>query len=402
MTETHDQSSNEASAGTGEECTVIVLCPGGTGGENSNRPLLGMSVGERLLLYLAHAGCRRILFAGPGPRPSRGRADIEVIDQPAPDDLDAPAKVLVVPSDLVFDEKLLQQPDDIPGELPIRAVSREEARQVLGDPEGRLGAMPKGHARSAREFALRVEDEQDIRAAERALLQSLRKPIDGPVSRYLNRHISLFITSKLARLGVRPNHVTFFTMLVGLLAAGVVLQGEPWWVLVLAGVLFQAQSVLDGCDGELARLNHDSSLLGQWLDTISDQATDYLFCLGIALGQARVTGATWLYWAGGVVLALQIGCTILMYRRMIIVGTGSLLGVPDVLTKGDDRGLIGWALYWLKIIGKRNVYVMLVAVSTVLQVPLVGFWLMTFGSTVWFFSAIGNELKLNRMQREAD
>ena len=87
-----------------------------------------------------------------------------------------------------------------------------------------------------------VTDKASAGQATRALLASLRKPIDGVVSRHLNRYVSLAVTRQLVRLGIRPNVFTVVFLLIGLIAAGCVAFTEYWWALVAGGVLFQAQS----------------------------------------------------------------------------------------------------------------------------------------------------------------
>jgi CDP-L-myo-inositol myo-inositolphosphotransferase len=57
---------------------------------------------------------------------------------------------------------------------------------------------------------------------------------------------------------------------VGLYAAGLV-----------GGLLVQLASIIDGCDGEIARLKHMSSARGAWLDTVLDRYADMAVALGV-------------------------------------------------------------------------------------------------------------------------
>lgn len=54
---------------------------------------------------------------------------------------------------------------------------------------------------------------------------------------------------------------------------------------LLGATLFQIQSILDGVDGELARLLHKESKLGYYLDLVADNLTHMAVFGGIALGQ---------------------------------------------------------------------------------------------------------------------
>jgi len=53
---------------------------------------------------------------------------------------------------------------------------------------------------------------------------------------------------------------------------------------LLAGILIQLASVVDGCDGEVARLMFRGSPFGGWLDTLLDRYGDTLIVAGIAYG----------------------------------------------------------------------------------------------------------------------
>lgn len=158
---------------------------------------------------------------------------------------------------------------------------------------------------------VRVTDERTRRAAQRALLQSCRRPYDGVGDRYVIRPISLRMTGALARLGVTPNQVTLANIVVGMVACAAA--GGAHWL--IAGPLMLLQVVLDSCDGELARIRFMHSKLGMWLDNGSDDVIDNLFVamvgvgmgggwaiLGIAAGSARALVALMIYvelWKAG-------------------------------------------------------------------------------------------------------
>ena len=72
-------------------------------------------------------------------------------------------------------------------------------------------------------------------------------------SRYFARPISLAISRRLANTGMTPNAMTVISMAIGLAAAPFFLSAAPLWQTVGA-LLFVLHSVVDGCDGELARL----------------------------------------------------------------------------------------------------------------------------------------------------
>ena len=136
----------------------------------------------------------------------------------------------------------------------------------------------------------RVVDAASCRAAEWALCLQLAKGHQGLIDGWLNWRVSMPITRRLASTKVTPNQVTLASTAVGL-AAAISVAGGSWPALALGGVLMQLQSILDSCDGELARLRFQGSKLGQWLDNLSDDLLDVAFVVGagVAAGGAWCT-----------------------------------------------------------------------------------------------------------------
>jgi hypothetical protein len=191
---------------------------------------------------------------------------------------------LVLPTNLVFRRgalaRLLRAPSDHPacailppGEFP---ASWEALRSRLGS------------ARSD-ESVWVLDTERDIPRTERQLFRASGKPSDGLVSRTLNRPISQLLSRWLVQTSITPNQISF--MVLGVLAAGTwtVARGTPQGF-VLGVLLFHLASVLDGCDGEIARAKFLETRRGAWLDTSVDLLGNFLLPLAIALGLSRQAG----------------------------------------------------------------------------------------------------------------
>ncbi len=158
--------------------------------------------------------------------------------------------------------------------------------------EGRANAIP------ASGFWIDVDDSAALRRAEKALLDRLRdKSNDGPISRYLNRPISVQFSRQLAKLDITPNQISLFSFLCSLLAAGLfALGGYP--ALFLGGVLAQFASIIDGCDGEVARLKYQSSDFGGWFDAVLDRYADAFLLFGLTWHLLAVEASGWVLFAG--------------------------------------------------------------------------------------------------------
>jgi uncharacterized protein (TIRG00374 family) len=142
-----------------------------------------------------------------------------------------------------------------------------------------------------------VNTEKDRQSAERKLDRWLAKPTDGIYAR-LNRKISIPISRQLIKFPITPNMVSIFTLGVGIASAGFFACGG-YWSTLLGAFLCLFASILDGSDGEVARLKLQESDFGCWLETMCDYAF-YLFLLvGMTIGQWRSSGArTYLVYGG--------------------------------------------------------------------------------------------------------
>ena len=94
--------------------------------------------------------------------------------------------------------------------------------------------------------------------------------------------------------------------------------------------------MLDGCDGELARLTFRGSRTGEWIDTIGDDFTNYGFFAGAAVGLHRAGLGALPVWAGVVGVGAGVVASLIEYRYLVRIGSGDLLKYP--LGFGNDPG----------------------------------------------------------------
>jgi phosphatidylglycerophosphate synthase len=108
------------------------------------------------------------------------------------------------------------------------------------------------------------------------------KSQDGFMARHFDRHISLAVSRQLLDTSVTPNMMTIFSTALGLAGAAFFL-GASRAAYVPGALLVWLHSVLDGCDGELARVRFQESAFGSDLDFWGDNVVHLaLFtCLGV-------------------------------------------------------------------------------------------------------------------------
>jgi CDP-L-myo-inositol myo-inositolphosphotransferase len=112
-------------------------------------------------------------------------------------------------------------------------------------------------------------------------LDSLQgKSADGPVSRWLNRPVSIRLSKVLINFNITPNQISFFSFMLSIVAAGLFILGD-YLYLALGGIVAQFASIIDGSDGEVARLKYLSSDYGKWFDAVLDRYADAFLLFGL-------------------------------------------------------------------------------------------------------------------------
>lgn len=334
----------------------------------------GLAVPLRLAISAQRGGASAIHLApsaeGLAPGLVDPRLTIPVRVEPPPSD----AIVVEVAAHVVVHEAAF-------GAL-AEAVSDGRARS-LGMGDARVEARPPAATRTshgpavplvfAAPFAfppMRVAGFREAVRANTALLRACRKARDGWTSTYLNRHISLNLTRALLHLGVHPNHVTVGILALGLSAGVVAARGDAHGF-VFGAALLQAHSTLDGCDGELARMTFRQSKLGEWLDTIGDDLSNYVFFAGAGFGMHRLTGhPLWLLLG-----AVTVGCgglaSALEYRYLARIGSGDLLEYPIAeggrwgVTSAQRAPLSGRIASALQPLFKRDTFILITFIAAV-------------------------------------
>jgi len=138
-----------------------------------------------------------------------------------------------------------------------------------------------------------VGAEADVSRARREVLAGAVRVGDGLVARHLNRPISLRITERLVAQPVKPWQVSLGSFALTLGAGLAFAVGHA----TTGGLLAQSASVLDGVDGELARVRYQDSAFGGLYDALLDR-------IGEAVVIGGMTLYAWLMGAGALAVAL--------------------------------------------------------------------------------------------------
>jgi len=111
----------------------------------------------------------------------------------------------------------------------------------------------------------------------------MSKPQDGFVSRFLNRPISSRITRLLVKFPIYPSAFTASIFVLPIIAAVFLVRGD-YLSVFLGAAIFQMFSILDGCDGEIARARNLESKFGERLDNVCDFLGSLIYVLALGSG----------------------------------------------------------------------------------------------------------------------
>jgi phosphatidylglycerophosphate synthase len=187
--------------------------------------------------------------------------------------------------------------------------------------------LPSGEdvAEGRAHLAVRIRTAADRAAAEHTIRRASYKDTDNTLARF-NRRMSLPISVALIRTPLTANQLSILLVAVGFYAAWLLSLGS--YVTGIAGAFLSlAASILDGCDGEIARLKYQESALGCWIETFGDYSYYIAIFIGLTIGAVRVTHLAAFYWIGG----LAVAGTLLSFALLVFLRTRITAGRPERL-----------------------------------------------------------------------
>jgi phosphatidylglycerophosphate synthase len=122
-------------------------------------------------------------------------------------------------------------------------------------------------------------------------MDEFAKDTDGFFARHLDRKISGFISRLLLKTPITPNQITVSVTAVGL-GAGWLMSRPGETAKIEGSLVFLLTSILDGCDGEVARAKKMISKLGGWLDLWGDNVVHVAVFYGLGVGLYKDTGTS--------------------------------------------------------------------------------------------------------------
>jgi phosphatidylglycerophosphate synthase len=276
----------------------------------------GLSIAERVLRAAARDGCRRVIAWAPQSAADL-RAVAERIGRTLP-----PLVVATTDAEWIG---------------AIDADRHPNARyRVIGP-----GSIPRP--------ALSVQRQEDVPAAELALRRAMFKPNDGRLARF-NRRMSLPLSVLLVRTPITANQISLFIVGLGFWAAWLFSRGT-YAACLLGAVISLVASILDGCDGEVARLKYQESVFGCWLETIGDYAYYFAIFIGITVGAVRSTHLLIFYDIG----LMAVGGSVITASLLLLLRQRMTAAQPERFGAASKRHFIGDGAPWRRFLAKLAV-----------------------------------------------
>jgi len=293
-----------------------------------------------------------------------------------------------------------------PDGQPIDAAAMRDVERLAGRTVVRIGAPPAdrpavtipGHRLTPAEalpayFAdpsRPVPSAIDLtrRDAAAALLRRTGKATDGPVSRWLNRPVSRALSAILLTIpGVRPIHATVGTAALALMMFAALVLGGPSG-LIAGALLFQAASIFDGVDGEVARATFRSSAAGAALDSTVDTATTFLFIVGLAGNLVSSGHLLALPLAAWSVVLIAIGLALIRWRG----GSSNLDRLKQYYRDRFPGPLMRKVMAFLTIVSSRDFFALANAAMIVVGFPMGPLYGFAASTSVWILFVVGSVL----------
>jgi len=218
------------------------------------------------------------------------------------------------------------------------------------------------------------------REAEDRLIAALAantNPDDGLMARHFSRRISRLISRRVACTDLSPNQITLIGMSIGLFGA-FCLSRAGYGIQLFGSLLFVLCIIIDGVDGEVARLKLRESLFGHYLDVTTDNIVHAAVFIGIAFGLYHNTGdpgyirALW-FMLGGLLL-----CIISVYQCILRLSPDEMEQSPRmirIMALMSNRDF-AYLVVALALIGRLNWFLLGAVIGS--YIFAIGLWTISF------------------------
>lgn len=247
-------------------------------------------------------------------------------------------------------------------------------------------------------YWMRLSDSPDTaKDAEDLIFNYVGKTATGWISININSKFSLPTSRQLIKTPLTPNMISIGINIIGSLCGIFYVLGHP----VIGALLMHTATILDRCDGEVARVKLMETKKGEWVDTISDQFTVLSFLLGVPIGYYLISGKDIALILGGINVSIFLFFVIWSFYFLTrYTNSGSLVTYfkVDNLVEPQKTSLVRKIIKVVRPMGRRNVYsTAFVFIAIFGGYPWV-LGLTTIAAILFFIHQFEDILKLRRIK----
>ena len=219
-------------------------------------------------------------------------------------------------------------------------------------------------------FWMDIDTKEDVKKAKKIIIKkSVKGTGDGFVSKFLNRKISTRISELLVDV-VTPNQMTVVSFLIGVLSSATL-----FFNIAIGALIYQFSSIVDGCDGEIARASLRKSRIGEYVDSILDRIVDFLFLVTLAY-VSSFSNFMWVVLSFALFGNVMISYSTEKYKAAFVENIYEKISAMKYLVgKRDERVFV---IMLLCIFGLVKELVLILAIWTNLRVLLTMFLVLRF------------------------
>jgi len=241
-----------------------------------------------------------------------------------------------------------------------------------------------------------TSDKGSVKEAEDLIFTTVGKTATGWISRNINSRFSLPTSRLLVKTPLTPNMISVMINIIGIFCGIFYAIGHP----VIGALCMHAATILDRCDGEVARVKLMETKKGQWVDTISDQFTVLSFLIGVPVGYYFASNNPVALILGGVNVSIFVFFVIWSFYFLTrYTNSGSLVTYLEVdkLVEVKETSLIRKLIKIIRPMGRRNFYSLGFLVLAILG----GYpWVLGFatvGAIMFFLHQLEDIIRLRKI-----
>jgi len=368
----------------------------------SHLRLLGMEFKDRIVLQSRKSGFKKFVFR-PGP------GEIQQLSE----------QFLILFPNLLLSDDVWKRLNALEPECETLTMSNETdslavvrckdaafVSRVFRESSSYSVLLFKLNARLKREFVslgerdwIAFRSEKDRPHVENWVLRGLIKDSEGFMSRHVERKISLAVTRSLVNTRITPNAMTLVSVGIGVIGALFFALPKNSYH-VFGALLFWLHSVLDGCDGELARLKFAESRWGGLLDFWGDNVVHSAVFSAIAVGiYIKQPGTIPFVLAALAVSGTLLSASLVYWTTMRRKKSGGPLFTSVVGAPSQDKRSSSAGEKIADQLARRDFIYLVVALAVVGKVDWF-LWMGAIGAPLYFLALAAFSLKNSPTTRQ--